>query len=450
MTRRRFLYATVLLGVLIGQPWQLFALPVTGLYSHRVAVANESDAERQRAFREALEAVILKVTGDPRWLEHPVVTRAVGNAQSLVEAISYSSELIPVPETAGLQATGNVQVPTASGQEPSAAGQEPSASDQEPSASGQEPSASDQEPSASNQQPPASGQEPLAAGQEPAGAAEDSAASGQATAPQSREQRYIDVSFADNLIDGLLADADIPVWDSNRPSVLVWMVLQDPDGDRQMLTADSHPEIMSLLQDFAARRGVPIIFPLLDFEDRRNLGVDQVWALETEAIRAASARYGADSVLAGRVLFTAGGEMVGLWQFLFQDQEDVFDGFDANLEDYLFAPLDRITSQLAGYFAITPETTLRQQVALRIDGVGDLQAYSALLNYVSNLGLVESVVTTGLEGARIELNLDLLGNAQQLNELIALDRDLLPVSSAGGVDVAGEPESDMLHYRWTR
>lgn len=424
------------LAVLFAQPLQLYALPVAGLYSQRIAVANESDAERQRAFREALEAVFIKVTGDPRWLEHDDVRRAIRNAQSYVEAISFSSETVAV-ETDAADLPDGQQAPapdgavsadqTAANGEP-AAGQEPAASSElQVSAEAQ----ADQLPSAGDPQPAAD--------------------SRQGTPAQlMREQRYLDVSFAKNLIDQLLADADIPIWDSNRPSVLVWMVLQDPNGEREMLSADSQPEIMALLQDFAARRGLPIIFPLLDFEDRRNLGVDQVWALETDAIRAASARYGADSVLAGRVYFTAGSEMVGLWQFLFQDQVDVFDGFDSDLEDYLFAPLDRITSVLAGYFAITPETIRRQQVALRVDGVANLQAYSALLNYVNNLGLVESVTTTGLEGARIEFRLGLLGNAQQLNELIALDRDLLPVSPDGGAAAEGEPDTTMLHYRWTR
>lgn len=70
------------------------ALPVTGLYSEQVAVANESDAERSRAFREALQAVILRVTGEPQWLDHPAITAAVENAQSYVEAIGYSSEFL--------------------------------------------------------------------------------------------------------------------------------------------------------------------------------------------------------------------------------------------------------------------------------------------------------------------------------------------------------------------
>jgi hypothetical protein len=368
-------------------------LQVAGLYSHRVAVENESDAERNRAFRVAMEAVILKVTGDPRWLDHPRVRQAVENAQNYVEAISYSSEMLPVAAAEEDQQTGpQPETPTESELADSPADEQPAT----------------------------------------------------VPAPQFVEQRYIDLDFADGLINEMLAAADIPVWDDNRPSVLVWMAIQDASGSRHMLTADSDPEMMAFMQDFAERRGVPVIFPLLDFEDRRNLSEDQVWALEEQAIANASARYGADSVLAGRVLFTASGELVGLWQFQFQDQLDVFDGFATSPEDYLLAPLDRITSELAGYFAISPDASPRFDVRLRIDGVADLGDYSALMDYVANLGLVESVRTTGLAGERIELLLGVLGSAQQLNELIALDRDLLPIQSTGNEAPA------LLHYRWTR
>lgn len=397
---------SLLLVALVCLPVQSWALPVTGLYSERIAVANESDAERARAIREAFESVVLKVTGEPRWLEHSAVQSAVANAQSYVEAISYTSEMVPIEPQEPVEEEP-VEAETASTETPA---------ESEELAS--------QEADDAEQ------------------AAEDDAR--QTPAPTQREQRYIDVDFAENLIDQMLVSADIPIWDNNRPSVLVWMVLQDPGGERSMLTADSNPEIISLMQDFATHRGLPIIFPVLDFEDRRALSEDQVWSLETDAIRQASARYGADSMLAGRVYFTAGGEMVGLWQFIFQDEAEMFDGVDTDLQSYLYAPLNRITSQLASYFAITPEASLREKVLVRVDGVDDLQAYSALITYVSNLGLVESVTTTGLQGARIELTLGLVGNAMQLNELIALDRDLLPVGSALALD----PE--LLHYRWTR
>jgi hypothetical protein len=346
------------------------ALQVTGLYDHLIAVNNESDAERNRAIREAFEAVVLKVTGEHRWLEHPSIEQALENAQSYVGGISYSSEMVP------LAVTPNSSMPPS-------------------------------------------------------------------LAPRV-ERRFIEVNFAASLIDQLLASANIPVWTSNRPSVLVWMALQNAEGERKMLTAEENQQIVAYIQNFAEQRAIPIIFPVLDFEDRRNLSVDAVWGLDDSAITEASERYGADSILTGRLYFTASGELVGLWQFIFQGETQIFDGFDEDLNAYLHAPLDRITSQLASYFSLVPEATTQQIVRLQVEGVRDLSAYSALLSYVSGLGLVDSVVTAALDGERLELELGLVGDSGQLFELIALDRDLLPIQSSQ----AGS--RGVLHYRWTR
>lgn len=351
------------------------ALQVSGLYSQDVPVANDGEAERNRAFEDALAAVVIKVSGDPRWLEDPTIGRAISQAQSYVEATSYFSESIQLP-------------------------------------------------------------------------LEDNTLSDEVQAEQfyTAEQRFISVNFASSLIDELLAEASIPVWDSNRPSVLVWMVLQSSAGDRSFLTEDSNPEILQAMRDFATARGLPIIFPVLDFEDRRSLSENVVWNLDEQAIAAASERYGADSILAGRLHFTASEELVGLWQFLFQEEAEVFDGFDTDLQSYLHDPLNRITTRLAGYFAILPESFAGETIRLRIDGIKNLNAYSSLLSYVESLGLVATVTTAEVDGERIELQLSLLGDSRQLFEQIALDRDLLPISSTAA---ASNPPS-LLHYRWTR
>lgn len=364
--------ATLALLLLGLQPSH--ALQVSGLYSHRIPVVNDGEAERSRAFREALSAVIVKVSGDPRWLENPSIERAISEAQNYVEATSYISETIQLP-------------------------------------------------------------------------LEDSTLDADANEPQfyTAEQRIISVNFAAALIDDLLADANIPVWNSNRPSVLVWMVLQSSAGDRSFLTPDSNPEIVEAMQDFAAARGLPIIFPVLDFEDRRSLSENTVWNLDEEAISSASERYGADSILAGRLHFTASGELVGLWQFLFQEEAEVFDGFDNDLQSYLYDPLNRITTRLAGYFAILPEAVNGETIRLRIDGIKNLNAYTSLLSYVENLGIVQGVTTAAVDGERIELQLSLVGDSRQLYEQIALDRDLIPIT--GGIDSAS---ASLLHYRWTR
>ena len=416
----RFWFLSLLLASYSFQPSA--ALQVTGLYSQKIPVLNQSNSERSRAFRDALAAVIVKVTGEQRWLLDPVVVTAVSNAQSYVEGVSYSSQLVlPTPADAVGDDSQAVVRGNAQGN---------SQDSSQFSAQGNSEEQAQESPNSLN----VSAQNPeliIAEGSEVV-----------TTAPT--EQRFINVDFSATLINELLLEAKIPVWDSNRPSVLVWMTLQDEAGERSLLSSESNPEIVSLIRDFADERGLPIIFPVLDFEDRRNVTEDTIWSLDEAVIRQASVRYGADSIMSGRLHFTAGGDLVGVWQFIFQDQTLMFDGVDQELKSYLNAPLDKITTQLASYFAIVPETSDFEIVQLRIDGVGTLQAYSSLVTYVNGLGLVESVITTALDGERLDLSLSLLGDPSQLAELIALDRDLLPIQSAS-------LENDLrLHYRWTR
>lgn len=374
------------------------ALQVAGLYSHTLEVANESNSERDRAFGDALAAVIVKVTGEQRWLLDPAVIQAVNNASSFVERVSYSSEI------------QLIEAPTETTEVTDIA------------------------------QESLSIDEPLA---EDESLAKDESAVAEPVLVEI-EQRFINVEFSESLIDDLLIDAKIPLWDSNRPSVLVWMALQDESGQRSFLNAENHPDIVAMIQSFAERRGLPIIFPVFDFEDRRSVNEDIIWSLDDEVIRSASTRYGADSIMSGRLHFTAGGELVGVWQFMFQDQLVRFDSVDLELASYINAPLDKITTQLANFFAIVPETNSKQSALLRVDGVGTLEEYSSLLSYISGLGLVEGVTTKSLAGQRIELSLSLVGEPNQLAELIALDRDLLPI----GRDNLEDEVS--FHYRWTR
>ena len=97
---RALLTRSVMLAVLL-----LFSsahgLPVAGIYSERVPVANESDAERSQAFKNALEIVLVRATGEQRYLSHPAVLEALENAQSYVEAIRYFTETVIPTSSSG-------------------------------------------------------------------------------------------------------------------------------------------------------------------------------------------------------------------------------------------------------------------------------------------------------------------------------------------------------------
>ncbi len=372
---RMFLSAAAAVFLAMVQAAPVTAMPVDGLYVQDVVVANQSQAERQRAYREALEQVVLKVTGQQRFVENSNVRSALSSAADYVEEVSYRTELVPVPVPQG-----------------------------------------------------------------------DSPAS--PFTPTTQQQGVLQVRFARDQVDDMLLRSGIPIWDRNRPSVLVWLTLQDESGRRTMLGSGSDHPVMAAMDSFSRQRAVPFLVPILDLTDRRALTADQAWGLDESAIREASARYGADSVLAGRIMETGSGDIVSLWRFIFRDESETFDHFDDDFQTFMHMPLDRVTVRLAEHFALPPGALSgRQQLTVRVDGVRDIQTHVSLLRYLQDLALVHSAHVSLLAGDRVELTVNVSGGASRLSEFISLDRDLAPVNFSLG-DVSDS--SSLLHYRWTR
>ncbi|ALO46637.1 DUF2066 domain-containing protein [Pseudohongiella spirulinae] len=329
------------------------ALPVQGLYESEIAVSNQSEAERNRAYRQALEQVVVKVTGERRWLDNARIAQALSTAGSYVAEVSYRAENM---------------------------------------------------------------------------------------------QGWIHVRFDQRQLDALLNQENIPVWDNNRASVLMLLTIQAADGRRQMLSSSSEHDYLEQAKQFADRRAVPVLFPLLDLTDRRLVSSQQAWDLSNEALSALAERYAADSILAARILETADGQQVGLWKFLFRDSETVFDHIAMSSEAYMEMPLDRVTNRLAQHFGLVlSEFDRREQVTVRVDGVGTLSDHRQLVSYLESLTVVRSARVAALHGDSVELRLDLAGNQQILAEFISLGRDLQTVSAANDARQTAD-----LHYRWTR
>jgi len=332
-----------------------YGLIVSGLYDQEIVVTGQGDAERIRAYREGLSAVILKITGEERWLGNSSVQRAIRDAQSYVQEVSYR---------------------TSSG---------------------------------------------------------------------SLEQRnFISVRFDRALVDDMLNVAGIPVWDQNRPAVMLWLSVQSADGRRELLGADSEHPIMALVREYSRLRGVPLLFPLMDLEDRRNLPIDVAWSLNEEALRRASARYGADAILGGRILESPSGDLVGLWQFLFRDSVESFDSFESEMKVYTDNALNRVTQTLSSHFGLM-KLASPARVTLRVESVDSAKDYLDLLAYIQELAVVDSVSAALLDGSGIELDVSLIGNAFLFTEFIALGRDLVPLES-----FAQENNANTFYYRWVR
>lgn len=102
--------------------------------------------------------------------------------------------------------------------------------------------------------------------------------------------------FMPQSIERLVRNAGLPVWPSNRPRVLVWLVADSSDGPRHLSAAEV-PGLERALQDTFAARAVTMRQPLLDLEDQFILPPEEAWMLEPELLQQVSQRYGSPVIL---------------------------------------------------------------------------------------------------------------------------------------------------------
>ncbi|MDN7124092.1 DUF2066 domain-containing protein [Pseudidiomarina sp. 1APP75-32.1] len=68
------------------------AVEVTDLYQHRVQVSSQSASERTAALQEALQATLLKLTGDTSVMDHPAVQQALRDVRNLLVQYGYQQD----------------------------------------------------------------------------------------------------------------------------------------------------------------------------------------------------------------------------------------------------------------------------------------------------------------------------------------------------------------------
>lgn len=253
--------------------------------------------------------------------------------------------------------------------------------------------------------------------------------------------------FSGGAIEKLLRDSRLPIWPANRPSMLVWLVVDSPQG-RSRVSAGSFPEALKQVRDSAQRRGIPLVKSLMDLEDQVALPVDSLWSLDQEAIRDASERYNPDSILVGRLTETSGGQWRAGWLLLHRGTTASFDTSGADLDTLVAAGVDEVANHFFELYGIMPSEGSGAALVFQVDGVEDFASYSALRNYLDNLAVVRRYDLAAVRGGSMLLYLYLEGDTNLLRDALALDDRLVPQADLSLNSVPPGEAGNPLRYRW--
>jgi len=369
----RSFWASLLLCVSLCLPLGAQAEQPVDLYRVEVLVASQSSGERERAAREALRVLVVRVSGDRSAPEQPSIEEAASRAQDFVYEFNYASS----PETL------------------------------------------------------------MRDGQE---------------LPASR----LVLKFSPVEIERLLRRAELAFWPAARPSVLVWLVARDQEQGLHRVT-DS--ELRAQLRRRAEARGLPLILPLDDLEDRLALSPRQVWAWDEESVRKASERYAPDAILLGRYSPTSGGGLRSDWQLYHNLGNPSFDLRAQDSEQLMAAAVDRVADHFAERYAIVPREEGPGEVVMQVNQVRSFGDYKSVERYLEDLAMVRRLEFVSLARERLVLRLVTEGDLASLVSTLERNARLVPSASSDGFAFGGQgfggraalprgSQANPLRYEW--
>jgi hypothetical protein len=207
--------------------------------------------------------------------------------------------------------------------------------------------------------------------------------------PLSPPRTMLSIRFDRAGLDRLLQDEQIPLWGDTRPATLL-LVAVERGTERFIYTPDQLPEAAAAIASASDRRGIPLVEPLMDLEDRAMLRFTEVWAGFPEVIEQAAARYRPDGVLVARLF----GEGEGLWRAqwtlhvgLDRDSWESRGTLSTTFDD----GIGRLADRLAQRFVPDPAATGEQRVAFDVVGIEGPADYGRVMAFLSGLTAVQGL-----------------------------------------------------------
>lgn len=229
------------------------------------------------------------------------------------------------------------------------------------------------------------------------------------------------VSFDGEAIERTLREAGQTVWGSERPLTVVWLAVDWGQGRREIIAADDPDDeqrdarsinrnalLRERVLDIAERRGLPLVFPLMDTTDIQNVTFSDIWGGFDEAVIGASRRYDADSILIGRIRASGGSREE--WNYFFSGDARRWNGSPEQV-------VNQVADLLAAELAVGGSAPLAS-VPMSVAGIVSVEAYGNLSRILDNVSVIENYRVKEVSGDRVMVQVEVRGGVERLRRAL--------------------------------
>lgn len=250
------------------------------------------------------------------------------------------------------------------------------------------------------------------------------------------------LGYNSKMVVGLLTQAEQSLWEAPRKSVLVWVV-NEYNYQRSIIWEQSNNPLITRIKSAANERGLPVMFPVGDFDDVTSIEIPDLWGNFKKPIADASERYNPQAILVVKVRGNS-----STWtlfdttpQYLVSTSKKPIEGRVSGS-----VQLADMVNEVSDYFAKTYAKNLNEGAGesetVSIKGIHTTSAFFSLEKQLKQMNSVASVQVNTIQGNKVTYTLSLLGDYQQFNdELLSKNSRITPVIEELIVEPVIENES---------
>lgn len=271
----------------------------------------------------------------------------------------------------------------------------------------------------------------------------------------SNKQLFLLASFNQEKINALFQEANLALWGSLRPKILLWVV--DEQGlTRNIISNTSASNLPSVISEFSSQRGLPIMLPLMDLTDANQIKLSDIWGRFQQPIKEASSRYLPEAIAVVRIsdsslvtldyddgaiesgscglLCTESRAKISNYALdwslldwsLVEGQQKFSQQYQGNDPQTLLKQgLADITELIYQYYALS--ATSENDYVIDVENIDSLKTYVEVFNFLEELSSVKSVILVSAKGSKRRFKLQLLGSQEALLASLKLNKKLTQV-----------------------
>ena len=240
--------------------------------------------------------------------------------------------------------------------------------------------------------------------------------------------RIMRVKFDQDTLIDLIRLSNLGVWSEMRDETLLWLVV-DEDSKRKIFNEEQMPEIANALSKAAKRKGLPLLYPLMDLEERQQISVNDILSAYSERLYEVSERYGAAAMLIGRIDKNKKC-WKSEWAFYFDHEVKQWTEQCSPLDQAILSGIQGAYNRLSIYYAVKPERLELGTVILKVSGIKGMTALSRVTNYLSALPMTKAVNWLKVESDVNYYKVKTSGSRRSFENAVGLGRVLDPLDTS--------------------